>query len=79
MFASLNQPDLCPRIAMFMRGQIVSMKTPVSLEDKRIAAMKMGRSAAFIEYTKPHGFARVTFYGDAKGLTYLVHPESLAV
>lgn len=58
------------------RGQMLTLATPQGAEDKRIAAMKMDRYGVFIELTK-NGYARIAFFGDSTGLSYLVHPESL--
>lgn len=62
---------------MFTRGQTLITRVPVGAEDERICNMHVGQCAVFIEYTGPHGFARIAWYGDRKGLTYLMHPESL--
>lgn len=67
------------QMTQFKRGSIVQMGNPVGPQDAEIAKMKMGRCATFIEYTRPHLYARIAFYGDAKGLDYLVHPESLTL
>ena len=66
---------------LFKPGDMVTFGEPAGEMDKNIAAMKCGRMAAFIGYTDPYItpylYARVSFHGDAKGLEYLVHPESL--
>lgn len=58
------------------RGMLVKFAKPVGKEDSRIAKQKMGRSANVVEVCN-NGYVRVTFFGDAKGLNYLIHPESL--
>ena len=61
-----------------LKGMHVVMQNPVGSEDKRIAEMKCGRIGVILEITDT-GYARVAFYGDGKGVNYLIHPESLAV
>jgi hypothetical protein len=36
-----------------------------------------GRTGTFVEYTKPHGFARLHLDGEHRLQRVLVHPESL--
>ena len=64
---------------MLTFGTVVKLTNPQGVEDKTIATAKGDRCAVYFETTLPHGYARIAFYGDAKGLTYLVHPESLEI
>lgn len=60
------------------RGDMVRMSSnAVDTQDREIARIHSDRLAVMMGFTKPHAYAEIAFYGDAKGFTYIVHPESL--
>lgn len=60
------------------RGDMVRMSDDaIGAQDKAIARIHADRLAVMIGFTNPHLYAEISFYGDAKELTYIVHPESL--
>ena len=63
----------------FLPGDMVTLTPSVGSTDLPLADEHRGRIAVFIRYVKPHYYARIAFYGDAKGHTYLVHPESMTL
>jgi predicted metallo-beta-lactamase superfamily hydrolase len=60
------------------KGYLVKFGKPVGESDSIVHSEKGDRIGHVLEMTW-QGYARVFFYGDAKGLQYLVHPESLVV
>lgn len=51
----------------------------VTRRQQQRADAKGDRCAVVLERTAPHGYLRIEFYGDAKGHSSLVHPESLVM
>lgn len=54
-------------------GDRVKVASPVGKEDKTFE----GKTGTFVEYTKPHGFARLHLDGEPETMRVLVHPESV--
>lgn len=61
------------------RGDVVKFGRPIGQADKEMFGVKGDRCAVVLERTAPHGYLRIEFYGDAKGHSCLVHPESLVM
>lgn len=60
---------------MLQKGDRIKVSHSVGQEDRSW----QGRLGTFVEYTKPHGYARVTLDGDEHISNVLLHPESLLI